>query len=150
MPVSIAIRDAGASLETVGGKGLSLARLTQAGFDVPEGFLVTTAAYRRFAARHRLQPRIVELARPALANGGASFDEAAAAIRLLFAVRAMDDDTRAEIRAAYQALGGADASLAVAVRSSANAEDLPDLSFAGRRRPSSTSARCRVLDAVKA
>ena len=36
------------SLEIVGGKGRSLAKLTNAGFDVPGGFQVTTQAYRQF------------------------------------------------------------------------------------------------------
>jgi len=35
------------SLEIVGGKGRSLAKLTNAGFDVPGGFQVTTQAYRQ-------------------------------------------------------------------------------------------------------
>jgi hypothetical protein len=48
------------SLEIVGGKGRSLAKLTNAGFDVPGGFQVTTDAYRQFVAEHDLQSRILE------------------------------------------------------------------------------------------
>jgi len=36
------------ALEVVGGKGRSLAKLANAGFQVPGGFQITTAAYRRF------------------------------------------------------------------------------------------------------
>lgn len=36
------------TLAVVGGKGASLSRLAQTGFPVPPGFLVTTAAYKRF------------------------------------------------------------------------------------------------------
>ncbi|HEY2592587.1 MAG TPA: PEP/pyruvate-binding domain-containing protein, partial [Chloroflexota bacterium] len=36
-----------ATLDLVGGKGASLARLAAAGLPVPDGFLLTTAAYRR-------------------------------------------------------------------------------------------------------
>jgi pyruvate,water dikinase len=43
------ITDAGASL--VGGKGLSLGKTAGAGLPVPPGFVVTTQAYRRLAAR---------------------------------------------------------------------------------------------------
>ncbi len=41
-------------LDTVGGKGLSLARMTAAGFPVPAGFTVTTAAYRQFVSDNSL------------------------------------------------------------------------------------------------
>ena len=36
------------TLETAGGKGANLARLTRAGFPVPRGFIVSTDAYRAF------------------------------------------------------------------------------------------------------
>ena len=50
-----------ADLDTVGGKGLSLARLTAAGFPVPAGFAVTTAAYRQFVADNDRQQTIIDL-----------------------------------------------------------------------------------------
>ncbi len=37
-----------ATLAVAGGKGANLSRLTYAGFPVPSGFLITTAAYRAF------------------------------------------------------------------------------------------------------
>jgi len=43
-----------ATLETVGGKGASLAQLLRAGMPVPGGFHVTTAAYERFVAENNL------------------------------------------------------------------------------------------------
>ena len=119
-------------LETVGGKGRSLARMARAGFNVPGGFLVATAAYRRFVAAHGLQERIVSLARPAVdaKTRAVPFEQASADIRALFAEHAIDAETAAEIQAEYAALPGAPA---VAVRSSATAEDLPGLSFAGQQ-----------------
>ncbi len=118
-------------LDLLGGKGRSLSRLASAGFAVPAGFHVTTAAYRSFVAEHGLEQRIVELAKPELANGVVSFDRASAAIRELLAAPALSDEFAAEIVAAYRrlALGNAP----VAVRSSANAEDLPEASFAGQQ-----------------
>ena len=53
---------ASADLDSVGGKGLSLARLTAAGFAVPAGFTVTTAAYRQFVSDDDLQQAIIDLA----------------------------------------------------------------------------------------
>ena len=137
-------------LETVGGKGRSLARMARAGFNVPGGFLVATAAYRRFVAAHGLQERIVSLARPAVdaKTRAVSFEQASADIRALFAEHAIDAETAAEIQAEYAALPGAPA---VAVRSSATAEDLPELSFAGQQDTFVNVHRraTHVLDAVR-
>src|SRR5829696_7992952 len=47
-----------ATLESVGGKGASLARLLRAGMPVPGGFHVTTAAYQRFVAENDLKSNI--------------------------------------------------------------------------------------------
>jgi pyruvate,water dikinase len=57
------LSDQRASLEMVGGKGTSLARLLTAGLPVPEGFHVTTAAYREFVEVNNLKPMILETLR---------------------------------------------------------------------------------------
>ena len=49
-PYTLPLSDPQADLATVGGKGASLAKLAQAGLPVPDGFHVTTAAYREFVA----------------------------------------------------------------------------------------------------
>ena len=116
-------------LETVGGKGRSLARMANAGFNVPGGFVVTAAAYRAFVATNDIQGRIESLAKPAVEAGRVSFEAASDAIRALFAEHDPAAEVTAEIRQAYGALDD----VPVAVRSSANAEDLPDLSFAGQQ-----------------
>ena len=118
-----------AGLEVVGGKGQSLAKMANAGFNVPGGFVVTAAAYRSFVATHHMQQEIVSLAKPAVDNGRVSFEQASEAIQALFADHDPSADVTAEIREAYGSLTDA----AVAVRSSANAEDLPGLSFAGQQ-----------------
>ena len=71
-------------LEVVGGKGRSLARMARAGFSVPGGFQVTTAAYRTFVSDHDLGERILELARPEIVERGISFEKASTEIRRLF------------------------------------------------------------------
>jgi len=119
------------SLELVGGKGRSLARMAMAGFAVPGGFLVTTSAYRQFVSEYDLQARILELVKPHLKDGVVSFQEASESIRQLFAEPELSEELVAEITQAYAALP--DDEPALAVRSSANAEDLPDLSFAGQQ-----------------
>ena len=119
------------ALEAVGGKGRSLAQMTRAGFDVPGGFLLSTAAYKDFVADNELRKRILELARPEIIDGRASFESASRSIEALITGCELSAGLKAEITAAYQALPGDDP--AVAVRSSANAEDLPGLSFAGQQ-----------------
>ena len=119
------------ALEIVGGKGRSLAQMTRAGFDVPEGFLLSTAAYRDFVTDNELGMRILELARPEIIDSRASFESASRSIQALITGCELSDALKAELTAAYQALPGDDP--AVAVRSSANAEDLPGLSFAGQQ-----------------
>jgi phosphoenolpyruvate synthase/pyruvate phosphate dikinase len=70
----LSLADPAATLETVGGKGVSLARLRSAGLPVPGGFHVTTTAYRRFVADNGLQywlekPEVEQLV-AALERGG--------------------------------------------------------------------------------
>ena len=118
------------SLEVVGGKGRSLAKMTNAGFHVPGGFQVTTAAYRSFVADNNLQDQILEFAKPAVVEGRPSFEQSSTNIQGLFAEIELAEEITSEIRAAYESLDGEPP---VAVRSSANAEDLPGLSFAGQQ-----------------
>lgn len=117
------------SREVLGGKGRSLSRLAGAGFDVPDGFVVTTFAYRDFVEASDLNARILDFAKPRVVEGMVSFEEAAKRIRKLFDDHDPESVIRSEISAAYDALGDR---LAVAVRSSATAEDSPDASFAGQ------------------
>ena len=118
-----------ATLDTAGGKGANLARLTRAGFPVPQGFIVATAAYRAFLAANGLEPVIQSALASASAGEANAFEPASAAIRAAFAAGAFPADLQAEFRAAYVQIGAGP----VAVRSSATAEDLPDLSFAGQQ-----------------
>ena len=130
-------------LDVVGGKGLSLVRMTAAGFPVPPGFVLTTSAYRQFVADNGLQQTIIELAKPAIVGRTTPFDAASERIHALFTETDPTDELKAEIGAAYAAFGQGEPP--VAVRSSANAEDLPDLSFAGQH---DTYLNVRGVDAV--
>jgi pyruvate,water dikinase len=118
------------ALELIGGKGRSLAKMSNAGFDVPSGFHLTADAYRAFVAENDLQDQIVALAKPTLENGWVTFEPASAAIQKLITACEISEAVEGQLREAYADLG---ADPAVAVRSSANAEDLPGLSFAGQQ-----------------
>ena len=56
---TIPLDDPQATLEAVGGKGASLARLARAGLPVPGGFHITTSAYRLFIAVNDLQKGVM-------------------------------------------------------------------------------------------
>lgn len=127
-----------ATLDTVGGKGANLAELTRAGFAVPPGFLITTDAYRAFVQANGIHERIVTLAKNVAPDDPVSLDNTSEQIRALFSQGAMPTDIGAEIEDHYLQLSKSPLAtrhspLAVAVRSSATAEDLPGLSFAGQQ-----------------
>lgn len=132
-------------LDEAGGKGANLGELARAGFPVPRGFVLTTAAYHDFVNANGIAGRILELA--ALPAGASSdvYEAAGRQIRALFAESTMPEEIGGELRAAYVQLGqsmaatgeeaGTESSDAVrvAVRSSATAEDLASASFAGQQ-----------------
>lgn len=117
------------TLETAGGKGMNLARLTRAGFTVPSGFIIATDAYRDFVSANRWLPAILAGVRELSAEDASALERSSAQIRVAFSAGKIPEELSASIRAAYAELG----SPPVAVRSSATAEDLPDLSFAGQQ-----------------
>jgi len=130
-PYMLPLAGAQVTLATAGGKGASLARLAGAGLPVPGGFHITTAAYRRFVAANDLQPCILAALQSADPAQPATLEAAAQAIHDLFANAPMPPDIANAVAQAYAALPGE--APVVAVRSSATAEDLPDLSFAGQQ-----------------
>jgi len=120
-----------ADLPRVGGKGANLGELAAAGFPVPGGFCVTTAAFQRFLAGSRAVAEGVYAALGALEAGDVEgARDAGARVRDRLGRLPMPADVRDAVLAAWQS-AGADA--AYAVRSSATAEDLPDASFAGQQ-----------------
>lgn len=116
------------TLAMAGGKGGNLHQMVRAGFPVPPGFVISTAAYRAFVETHRLQSCIGELSRQTTPGDLASFEHVSAAIREAFGQGDIPSALADAIRQAHSALSGP-----VAVRSSATAEDLPDASFAGQQ-----------------
>lgn len=122
----------------VGGKNASLGELTGAlagqGVRVPPGFATTAQAYRQFVEHNRLEEDLRrELGR--LADRTATLQETGRSIRSLFLNGDFPQEVADAITTAYRDLARRTgrAELAVAVRSSATAEDLPDASFAGQQ-----------------
>ncbi|GLB68189.1 phosphoenolpyruvate synthase [Arthrobacter mangrovi] len=129
-----------ADVPLVGGKNASLGEMVRtlagAGVRVPEGFAVTAQGYREFVRANTMEPQLrgwLERYR----SGGVSLSEAGHAVRNLFVAAEFPPHLAAAILQAYRQLsersGRTASAAAVAVRSSATAEDLPDASFAGQQ-----------------
>src|SRR5829696_8789279 len=115
-----------------GGKGANLGELSRAELPVPPGFVVTTTAYDAFVEANGIGDAIVGRVLVTRADDPAGFEEVAEGIRALFSGGKVPEEMADEIRAAYQELSE-DGETPVAVRSSATAEDLPGMSFAGQQ-----------------
>ncbi|HEY0606724.1 MAG TPA: PEP/pyruvate-binding domain-containing protein, partial [Herpetosiphonaceae bacterium] len=128
-PVALRLHDPQVAFALAGGKGANLARLARAGLPVPDGFILTTSAYSAFVAANGLEQQILDLIAQTTLDDPQLLETTSTTIRALFAAGTMPEAIAAALRAAYAEIGQP----AVAVRSSATAEDLPDLSFAGQQ-----------------
>ncbi len=121
------------AIAEVGGKNASLGEmireLSSEGVRVPGGFATTAAAWHLFLETHRLRPRLQQLLAGLDCEDLAALSAAGAAARELLGSAPLPAVLADAIRSAYAQLG----SPAVAVRSSATAEDLPEASFAGQQ-----------------
>jgi pyruvate, water dikinase len=118
----------------VGGKNASLGEMVRflapKGIAIPEGFATTADAYWKYLEHNHLKEKIAAKL-SAMSEGELALSEAGNAIRRLILGGEFPESMASEIISAYRALG--DKSTAVAIRSSATAEDLPHLSFAGQQ-----------------
>jgi rifampicin phosphotransferase len=114
-----------------GGKGANLGELSGInGIQVPEGFCVTTKAYKKITENNQeLNSLLNELAR-LKAEERENVSEISAKIRTVIESIPISKDIAEEITAYLTKFGEKDA---FAVRSSATAEDLPTASFAGQQ-----------------
>jgi len=145
---TLSLADPRAKLPIAGGKGASLARLTTAGLPVPDGFHVTTEAYRKFVDENDMQPRILAALESADPDRPATLEAASQTIQELFSQAEMPPVIAGAVARAYAGLPGE--SPTVAVRSSATAEDLPDISFAGQQETYlNVQGPDAVLEAIK-
>ncbi|MDO4450384.1 MAG: phosphoenolpyruvate synthase [Moraxella sp.] len=123
-------------VEIVGGKNSSLgemiSNLANVGVSVPNGFATTAEAFNRFLNETGLLDKINAELKGLDVDDVEKLAEVGAKVRGWVVDQELPKDLEDEIRTAYAELtGGQD--VAVAVRSSATAEDLPDASFAGQQ-----------------
>lgn len=124
-------------VEHVGGKNASLGEmissLAGAGVSVPGGFATTAQAYRDFLEQSGLNDRIHAALDALDVDDVNALAKTGAQIRQWVMEAEFPARLDSEIRQAFAALANGNDNLAVAVRSSATAEDLPDASFAGQQ-----------------
>jgi len=123
-------------VETVGGKNSSLgemiSHLAKAGVAVPDGFATTAQAYRDFLQHEDLAARISKELATLNVDDVETLTTVGARIRQWILATPFPPRLEREILESFERMsGGRD--IAVAVRSSATAEDLPDASFAGQQ-----------------
>ncbi len=126
-------------LARVGGKNSSLGEmighLAGLGVSVPGGYATTAEAFKDFIAHNQLHQRIFDRLATLDVEDVPALNAAGGEIRGWVIDAPLQPQLDADIRTAYAQLcaenGGIE--VAVAVRSSATAEDLPDASFAGQQ-----------------
>ena len=123
-------------VELVGGKNSSLgemiSHLGNLGVNVPNGFATTSDAFNRFLNETGLLDKINAELKGLDVDDVELLAQTGAKIRGWVIDQELPKDLEDEIRAAFNELSGGQ-DIAVAVRSSATAEDLPDASFAGQQ-----------------
>jgi pyruvate,water dikinase len=137
-------------VELVGGKNSSLgemiSQLTQAGVKVPNGFATTSQAFIDFLNHNQLTQKINQLLKQLDVNNVSALTEVGKTVRGWVEESAFPPALEQAIDQAYQLLYAENPQGALAIRSSATAEDLPDASFAGQQE---TFLNIKGLDQVK-
>ncbi|WP_343599705.1 phosphoenolpyruvate synthase [Pseudomonas sp.] len=124
-------------VEHVGGKNASLgemiSNLAGAGVSVPGGFATTAQAYRDFLEQSGLNDKIHAALDALDVDDVNALAKTGAQIRQWVMEAEFPARLDSEIRTAFAEMSKGNDNMAVAVRSSATAEDLPDASFAGQQ-----------------
>ncbi len=120
-----------ADVEWAGGKGANLGELTHAGLPVPPGFVVGAPAYAAMCEASELRAHLTRLLDGLDVDDTAALEASAEQARCLVLGAAVPADLEQAIRDAYAQLCAGTDDAAVAVRSSATAEDTASASFAG-------------------
>ncbi len=139
----------------VGGKNASLGEmfreLAPKGVKVPDGFAITSDAYRHFLRSAGLDEEITRLLRGLDTSDMDNLRQRGNLVRHAILAAELPADLEGAILTAYAELQGDDAEpVDVAVRSSATAEDLPDASFAGQQETYlNVQGRLALVDACR-
>lgn len=126
-------------VELVGGKGANLGELFNAGFNVPEAFVVSAQVYSKFISGN-LKDKIEKGLQGLDVENTRKLDQVSKKIQFLIEKAKFPEDLKKEIKDFYKKINDF-----VAVRSSATTEDLKTASFAGMQ---ATFLNIKRLDKV--
>ena len=147
-----------------GGKGANLAEMYNAGFPVPPAFIVTAQAFASYIKEAGLKEKIKAIIDKTNVDDTAELEKNAVVIRKMIENAKMPEDMEQEIIEAYHLLStekyddilkesqkeNKEKLAFVAVRSSANVEDLPTASFAGQQETyTNVRGEEQLIEAVK-
>lgn len=124
-------------VDRVGGKNASLgemiSNLSNVGVSVPGGFATTSLAFREFLTLNKLTEKINNALTQLDVDDVNALAKTGAEIRSWVLEAPLPEKLNQALEVAYKELLDGNENTAVAVRSSATAEDLPDASFAGQQ-----------------
>lgn len=120
-------------LALVGGKGANLGEMTKIGIPVPNGFIVTSAAYYHFVRESDVTEKLTAILKDLDVSDSRKLEHAAQSAQKLISTTPIPKEISASIIKYYMTMGRLFHDPYVAVRSSATAEDLPTASFAGQQ-----------------
>ena len=134
MKYLVDLKDVNSShLEIVGGKNSSIGEMIQnlvdKGIKIPGGFATTANAYKQFLSQNDLDKKITRILASLNTDDMKVLNKTSAQIRCWIVSTPFSDEFENEVTEAIKCLDKS----AVAVRSSATAEDLPEASFAGQQ-----------------
>lgn len=134
LPLVIDFKDIDKSdISLVGGKGANLGEMTKAGFLVPNGFAVTVPSYELFLKENEIATKIYEILKITEVEDPSQLENASNKIQKIINNSKFPESVFKDLVKSYRKLSGRFTKALVAVRSSATAEDLPGMSFAGQQ-----------------
>lgn len=134
LPLVVEFKDIDKSdLSLVGGKGANLGEMIKAGFPVPNGFAVTVPSYELFLRENDISTKIFDILAITNVDDPAQLENASKKLQKIVNSSRFPESVFKEVNKAYKKLSGRFSHALVAVRSSATAEDLPGMSFAGQQ-----------------
>ena len=116
-------------IQIAGGKAANLGELTKSGFNVPNGFVVTTKAYNQFIELKELESDMAEQIKKIDIDDHEKIENISKELKRIVTDEDIFEDLIKEMNQALSKLKGNK----FAVRSSATAEDLISASFAGQQ-----------------
>jgi pyruvate,water dikinase len=121
------------SISLVGGKGANLGEMINSGFPVPDGFAVTVPSYELFLKENNIANKIYDILKITDVEDAVQLENASKKIQKIINTSKFPESVFTDLVKSYRKLGGRFSKALVAVRSSATAEDLPGMSFAGQQ-----------------